>query len=223
MAQALLALKDLSQAKTRLAGLLGSSERRALALAMAEDVIAVLAAHRDITQITLVSDDPSAELLALQYGAQCWSESALACRGLNPLMQRASERLLASADDILLVLHADLPLLSIADVSAALERQRESGGLLVGCDRQGAGTNLLAFDRTSIPRFCFGTDSCAGYIESARSAGVAVQMLQRSGIAADVDEAVDLDYVMAQLHAYPERKTAALLHRMELGARIALA
>ena len=40
MAQALLPLKDLVQAKTRLGGLLRPSERRALAQAMAEDVLA---------------------------------------------------------------------------------------------------------------------------------------------------------------------------------------
>ena len=42
MAQALVPLKDLVQAKSRLSGLLRPSERRALAQAMAEDVLAVL-------------------------------------------------------------------------------------------------------------------------------------------------------------------------------------
>jgi 2-phospho-L-lactate guanylyltransferase len=220
MAQALLALKDLSQAKTRLAGLLGAAERQALAQAMAEDVIAVLAAHPDITQITLISDDPAAELLARRYGAQCWSESALACRGLNALLQRASERLLDSVDDVLVVLHADLPLLTALDISAALDCRRESGGLVIAGDRQGTGTNLLVFDRANLPQYCFGTDSYAEYIQTARSAGVPVKMLQRSGIAADVDEPADLDYVMAQLHAYPGRRTAALLYRTVLGAQV---
>lgn len=220
MAQALLALKDLAQAKTRLAELLGPAERQSLAQAMAEDVIAALAGHSNITQITLISNDPAAEQLARRHGAQCWPESALGCLGLNPLLQRASERLLLADDDVLLVLHADLPLLDAADISAALDGQRAAGGLLIACDRQGTGTNLLAFNRASMPRFCFGTDSCAGYIESARSAGVAAQMLQRSGIAADVDTPADLDYVMAHLHTVPGRRTAALLHRTALGAQV---
>jgi len=223
MAQALLPLKDLVQAKTRLAGLLAPSERRALAQAMAEDVLTVLANHADVMQITLVSDDPGAMMLARHYGAQCWSESALACRGLNPLMQCASERLLAGEHDGLLVLHCDLPLLTVADITAALAQQRASGGLVVGCDQQGSGTNLLAFDRASLPQFCFGTDSCAGHIESARSAGVPAQLLQRLGIGVDVDEPADLQYVMAQLHRHQQGKTAALLHNTELGARLSLA
>jgi len=220
MAQALLALKDLALAKTRLAGLLGSSERQSLAQAMAEDVIALLAAHPDITRITLVSNDAFAAVLAGRYGAQCWPESKLGCHGLNPLMQRATEELLVTDGDVLLVLHADLPLLSAEDISAAVALQRETGGLVIACDRQGTGTNLLAFDEASIPQFCFGTDSCAEYSERARAAGVPWQLLQRSGLAADVDTPDDLDYVMAHLHAYPDRKTAALLYRTALGAQV---
>lgn len=224
MAQALLPLKDLVQAKTRLSGLLRPSERRALAQAMAEDVLAVLAQHEEIAQITLVSDDPSAELLARKYGTDCWSESSLACRGLNPLIQSASERLLASGEQQpLLVLHCDLPLLSADDISAVLASQRALDGLVVGCDRHGSGTNLLAFGASTVPHFCFGVNSCTGHVASAQGAGFPAQILQRSGIAVDVDEPTDLKCVMDRLHLRPSSKTAALLHNTELGGRIKLA
>jgi 2-phospho-L-lactate guanylyltransferase len=224
VAQALLPLKDLVEAKSRLAGLLRPSERRALAQAMAEDVLAVLSAHPGIKQITLVSDDPGAELLALKYGADCWSEKSLGCRGLNPLIQCASERLLADEEEpVLVVLHGDLPLLTAQDVSAVLDSQRESGGLIIGCDRQGAGTNLLAFDAASRPDFCFGVDSCAAHVACASNAGVPVHILQRTGIGVDVDEAQDLKYVMEQLHLNSASNTAQLLNNTELGARVTLA
>lgn len=218
-----MALKDLVQAKTRLAGLLRPSERRALAQAMVEDVLAVLAAHVDIARITLVSDDPGAGMLAQKYGANCWSEQALACRGLNPLIQCASERLLADGDEPLLVLHGDLPLLSAQDISAVLASQCESGGLIIGCDRQGRGTNLLAFNAASVPRFCFGVDSCEQHRAGAAAAGIPVQILRRSGIAVDVDEAADLQSVMDHLHLNPTGHTTRLLYNTELGARLILA
>ena len=75
VAQVLIPLKDLVRAKTRLAGLLAPSERRALAQAMVEDVLALLAAHPDIESINLLSDDPSAHLLVAQYGARHLPES----------------------------------------------------------------------------------------------------------------------------------------------------
>jgi 2-phospho-L-lactate/phosphoenolpyruvate guanylyltransferase len=223
MAQALVPLKDLVQAKSRLSGLLCPSERRALAQAMAEDVLGVLSGHSGIAQITLVSDDPGASLLARKYSAQCWSEKSLGVRGLNPLVQTASERLLADGEEPLLVLHGDLPLLTREDISAVLASQRKLRGLIIGCDRQGRGTNLLAFNAASVPHFCFGVDSCAGHMASAHSSGVPVEILQRSGISVDVDEAPDLKCVMDWLHSNPAGNTAQLLYNTELGARVTLA
>jgi len=223
MAQALVPLKDLVQAKSRLAGLLRPLERHALAQAMVEDVLSVLARHTDIEQITLVSDDPGAGLLAQKYGAQCWSESSLGARGLNSLVQSASERLLAGGEEPLLVLHGDLPLLTEADISAVLTNQRKLQGLIIGCDRHGRGTNLLAFNAACVPHFCFGVDSCAGHKASAHSAGIPVQILQRLGISVDVDEAPDLKCLMERLHLNPAGDTAQLLYNTALGARVTLA
>ncbi len=223
MAQALVPLKDLVQAKSRLAGLLRPSERRALAQAMVEDVLSVLALHSDITRITLLSDDPGAGLLAQKYGAQCWSEQSLGTQGLNALIQRASEQLLAHSEESLIVLHGDLPLLTGDDISAVLVSQRTLQGLIVGCDRVGSGTNLLAFDTACLPRFCFGVDSCEGHKATAQSAGIPVQILQRLGVSVDVDDASDLQCVMAHLTLRPQGNTAQLLNNTALGARVTLA
>lgn len=223
MAQALVPFKDLSLAKSRLADVLTRTERRALAQAMVEDVLTVLSSHRHIARITLVSDDPGANMLAQKYGAECWTESALGCRGLNPLIRSASERLLGTGEEPLMVLHGDLPLLTGEDISVVVESQQALGGLIVGCDSKGIGTNLLAFNAASTPRFCFGLDSCAAHVASAKDAGMPVQVLQRSGIGLDVDEAPDLKYVMEQLPFNPASNTAQLLYNTELGSRAALA
>jgi len=223
MALALVPLKDLVQAKTRLAGLLRPSERRALAQAMVEDVLTVLAEHPEIERVTLVSDDPGANLLAANYGVDCWTEHSLGTRGLNAVIERASERLLAAGDEPLLVLHGDLPLLTAADISSALDCQRASNGLVVGCDRHGTGTNLLAFNRASVPQFCFGVDSCARHLASARSTGVPAQVLQKPGIGLDVDEPGDLALLMTSLDGEGSGHTRALLRAAGLGARVELA
>lgn len=224
MVQALVPLKDLVQAKSRLAGLLRPSERRALAQAMAEDVLTVLASHSKIDGITLLSDDPGAGLLAQKYGADCWSEPSLGGGGLNELIQSASERLLAAGKETLLVLHADLPLLTPEDISEVLRRQSELAGLVIGCDRHSRGTNLLAFDAVSMPnRFCFGVDSCSAHAAGACSAGIPVEILQRFGIGVDVDEAQDLKIIMKRLPVYARGHTAQLLHKTELGGRLTLA
>lgn len=223
MAQALVPLKDLVQAKSRLAGLLRPSERRALAQAMVEDVLAALSREPRIERVTLVSDDPGAALLAGKYGFDCWSEEGLGCRGLNAVVRRASEILLAAHDQPLLVLHGDLPLLEARDLAAVIDAQQQLGGLVIASDLHGTGTNLLAFDRGSMPRFCFGTNSCELHQEAARDAGIPVLVVQRRGIATDVDEPGDVAGMMAVLDERRGGETARLLCGTALGARIRLA
>ncbi len=223
MAQALVPLKDLVLAKSRLSSVLTGLERGLLAQAMVEDVLAVLSSHQDIAGITLVSDDPGANRLAEQHGADCWSERSLGCRGLNPLIQCASERLLALGEEPLIVLHGDLPLLSSEDISIVVETQQRLNGLIVGCDTKGEGTNLLAFNAVSRPHFCFGIESCSKHVASAKSSGIPVQIVKRSGIGLDVDEAPDLRRIMEQLHSNTASSTAHLLHNTELGKRVSLA
>lgn len=223
MAQVLVPLKDLVQAKTRLAGLLRPSERRALAQAMLEDVLQVLAGHPAIDRVTLVSDDPAAPLLAGQWGFVHWSEAGLGCRGLNAVIGRASARLLRGSMEPLLVLHADLPLLGAEDITAVLASARDSGGVVIGCDRHGSGTNLLAFSRHSVPRFCFGPDSCARHLAAARQAGVPAEVVRRTGVALDVDEPGDLAELLRLLPGTAGGRTADLLGAAPLATRIGAA
>lgn len=189
---ALIPLKDLVRAKTRLSGLLSSSERRALAQAMVEDVLACVSAHPAVEQLTLVSDDPAAPLLAAANGCSWLAESDLACHGLNPVLTAAVARLPASADDLLIVLHGDLPALSPGDIDAALALAGAGCDLVIGCDSVGTGTNLLLFPRSRVPQFAFGTDSCARHRAQAEAAGALCKVLQTYGIGLDIDEPGDL-------------------------------
>ena len=129
MAVALVPLKDLVTAKTRLAGILRPSERRALALAMVEDVLAVLAPHPDISRVVLLSNDPGAHLLAEKYAAEYWPESGFEGTGLNALLTAAAGRLLDQGCDALVILHGDLPLLQTEDITAVVRQHREVRGL----------------------------------------------------------------------------------------------
>jgi 2-phospho-L-lactate guanylyltransferase len=220
MAQALVPLKDLVKAKSRLGGLLHASERRALVQAMVEDVLYTLCAHPAIERVTLVSDDPGAHLLASRYGTFYWTERELGCSGLNPVIAAASERLLREGPEPLLVLHGDLPLLSARDIDAVLACEAQLQGLVIGTDRAGTGTNLLALGRNSVPKFAFGANSCALHQEAARQGGFPVQVLSLPGLALDVDDPGDLAELLAALEPQQKSRTAALLRDSELGERV---
>ena len=61
---AVLPLKDFVSAKQRLSGVLSATERRRLFHAMVEDVLSVLIQAPSIVGIVIVSDDPTAALMA---------------------------------------------------------------------------------------------------------------------------------------------------------------
>lgn len=222
MVQALVPLKDLVQAKTRLAGLLRPSERRALAQAMAEDVLSTLCLHPEVERVTLLSDDPGAAMLAQKYAAVFMSENSLGCTGLNRVVAAATQEILVDSAPELLVLHGDLPLLDADDITAVLAQRQRLGGLVIGCDRHRRGSNLLAFDRRSVPQFCFGTDSCQRHQQAASELGIDSSVILRPGIALDVDEALDMAQLMASLNRAGQH-SAALLYKTELGSRIEVA
>lgn len=220
MAQAIVPLKDLVAAKTRLSGFLRPTERRALAQAMVEDVLSVLTSNPQIARITLVSDDPGAEMLSRKYGIELLEEHQLGCRGLNPVLEKSCDLLPSEAGEPTIILHGDMPLLSVADLDQVLRMTAQSGGLVIGCDRFSKGTNLLAFEPGARPRFAFGTNSCDKHRYTASEAGIPVSIVRTMGIGFDVDEPGDLALLMAELTPASQGQTAKLLLQSELRQRI---
>lgn len=225
---AVLPLKQLAGAKTRLSGLLDSEQRRTLALAMARDVLAVLSAHPAITSITLVSDDADARELAAEAAVRLWSEADLLAERelppmtgplpvLNGVLTAACTRLRRETTDIaplLLVLHADLPLLTGADIDAALACTEARSGLVVGVDVTGTGTNLLLFPASRPPRFAFGSDSSSAHLAWARAQCLPCRGLQRPGIARDIDTPTDLLQLHHQAATLPAGQTRSWLQTL---------
>jgi len=191
MATAVLPIKDLVSAKTRLSGLLTPAERRDLAQAMAEDVLACLAAHPGIDRVFIVSDDPAAPHLAAVYGVDFIDEKTLDCHGLNAVIAATVTQLPPPADSLVMVLHGDLPALTEEDLTAALEAAK-SHGLVLGSDRAGTGTNMLLFPFNAVPAFRFGANSCTHHRAWADASGVLCKNLQTSGFGFDVDMPEDL-------------------------------
>ena len=192
MINALLPLKNLSAAKTRLASVFSPSDRRGLMRAMAEDVLGVISSHPGLDRVWLVSDDLGAEVLAERYLVHHVSERILGCCGLNTVLEAACERVVASPEDRILVLHADLPWLTRADIDVALAIHSETGGLLLAPDRGLKGTNLMVFQAENRPPFCFGENSNQRYQQWAQNENLACTNLQCKGTASDVDLPVDV-------------------------------
>src|SRR5262245_3477124 len=118
---AVVPVKDTSDAKRRLAGVLGSARRQELALAMCEDVLATLARVRELAGIIMVTADPVAAAIAPRYGARVLSAGAR--DGHTGAVAAAARELAAEG---MLALPGDIPLVEGDDVRQLIEVHRDT-------------------------------------------------------------------------------------------------
>ena len=224
MTWALLPLKDLVQAKTRLSGTLAPSERRALAQAMAEDVLSALSGCDGLEGILLISDDPGADLLARKYAVELLPEAELSVTGLNPVVEAGCDRLRARGIEAVMVVHSDLPLLTAEELDQLLRyRASRSLDLVISPDRRRDGTNIMLCKLSRLPRLSYGRGSCGLHMQAAESAGSSVELLPLTGAALDVDQPADLVDLVGMLgHPALGKHTAAFLGGEEVRSRLAL-
>ncbi len=196
MMQALLPLKDLVRAKTRLAGILAPFERRALAQAMVEDVLSVLSEHPALDGTLLLSDDSGADLLARKYGVDVLVESSLPVSGLNNVVSAGCKVLHDRGTENIMIVHSDLPQINHAALTTLFEAYEKSDRMpLISPDRRGEGTNILLTPSSALPDFRYGPNSChlhsAAFAEMGRPATLIA--LQATGLDVDFpDDLLDL-------------------------------
>jgi 2-phospho-L-lactate guanylyltransferase len=186
---AIVPVKRRAAAKRRLAPALAPGGRIALTRAMLASVLEALAGSTLVDEVVVVSgerDTIPARLRVLPDPGG----------GLNTALDSARARAAAEGADEILVLPADLPLVTPADVDAMIECGRRGGFALAG-DRAGTGTNALFLPARSAFRFRFGAHSRARHLAEAAAAGLAPALVESPGLAFDVDTPADLDCLRA--------------------------
>jgi 2-phospho-L-lactate guanylyltransferase len=112
--------------------------------------------------------------------------------GLNPAMHAALNHVSLKAAGRIIVLFADLPLLTLQDVQ--LLAAVPANTIAIAPDRHGTGTNALSLPLPAARgfTFCFGTDSFALHHNEANRLGLRVKKIHSQGLARDVDMPEDL-------------------------------
>lgn len=177
-------MKPLAGAKARLAGTLDPAERRALSLAMLADVVE---AARALDEVWVLLSDEDAALVAERAGARPVPDPAPGA-GLNASVDAAAARAASSGARGVLVLAADLPLANAEDVRAVADGE----GAAVAASRDGSGTNALWRSPPLVVRAAFGPDSRIAHERLAREAAAPFRIVDRPGLALDVDGPDDL-------------------------------
>jgi len=185
---ALIPLKSLALAKSRLAPFLTSSEREELVLDMLEHVLHTLHTCEQVERIGVVSADTDVLALAERWGAVPLLERQ---HGHNPALRAAALQLQSEGAGALLTISADLPLLAPRDIITMFELSRQSDVVLAP-SHEGTGTNaLLVRPPLAIP-YRFGSDSRARHLEAARERHLSSALYQSYSLAFDIDTIEDV-------------------------------
>lgn len=220
MVWAVLPLKDFVNAKQRLSGVLANHERRHLFHTMVEDVLTVLAGHPSLQQTVVVSDDPSAALLAEHYGVECWPESDFNASGLSAVVDAVAARLAAQGVESMLVVHGDLPLLTSAEITALvnLHQQAVAPAITIAPDTRDDGSNCLIASPPDVIRYQYGKGSFKKHCQAAQQLAATVNRLALAGASRDIDNPADLSALSA--HTNPAIHTLRYLHDSGIKERL---
>lgn len=218
---ALIPVKRFQFAKQRLSGVLLPYERSALVAAMLEDVLAVVSRHPAIDGVLVVSDEPAARALAHRYRVEHLPESPLGAARLNGVVRAAADVLARRSVEAVMVLHADLPLIDAAEISALVEAHSRAPGpaLTIAPDRHHDGSNCLVCPPAAPFQFRYGRGSFLRHLRQAAAQGAAISVLDLPGAGFDVDWPRDLRELLGRPDGRATR-TGAWLAEAGLAERL---
>lgn len=182
--------KDLGQAKQRLAGLLASEERRGLAGAMLEDVLAALAAVPALAGTLVVTRDAELAALARSLGARIVAD--LRYEGPTAAVTLAAARLAAEGAAGMIAVPADTPLATPEEISQILAAGRAPPSVVLVPALADMGSNAVALAPVDVIPLRFGPRSFFLHQEVALERGIEPRILRLAGLGLDVDRAEDL-------------------------------
>lgn len=174
--------------KRRLSRRLDAGQRASLTITMLINVLWALKVSRSVSSITVVCADRKMQALVEGCGASFLWEGTR--RGLNPALSFAMREV--HSDSPILIIHADLPLLTPNDIDNLVRRTGNRPLALVP-SKDGTGTNAILMRSPNMIRLAFGKSSFHKHQTIAKKKELAYQIIRIHGVAFDVDNEQDLD------------------------------
>ena len=192
-------VKALRESKSRLSHLLTVEERAALTERMLTRTLRILNESPLVQRTLVVSRDPAALKVGRPLGALTFSEGD--DKDLDGALERAAQLAAAQGARGILVLPADLPLLTAKDIAAFLQGIPGIGSglpfgvrarqLVICPDYDNDGTNALFITPPVGFKFSYGSGSFQRHIAEAERLGLRVDVVDVPGLRFDLDTEED--------------------------------
>jgi 2-phospho-L-lactate guanylyltransferase len=190
---AIVPVKPLRRGKSRLAGALSEDERTDLNRSLLQNTLKTLCELKEVEEILVISRDPHALTIARNYGARTVREDGQP--ELNTALKRATVVAQVYATGAVLILPADLPLVTSEDILALIERAGEPPAVVIAPDRHGTGTNALLISPSGLIEYDFGENSFQRHCQRAREAGARLEIVNLPSLGLDLDLPEDLELI----------------------------
>lgn len=189
---AIIPVKKLDEAKSRLSSLLSNNERREFCLKMLEDVLVTVKTTRCIRWTVVVSVDPTVLQVAKRFDVVTLMERQ---SGLNQAVSEAINWCVQNGAKSTLILPADVPLVTPRDLNRIFSLGKEAA-MVISPSRSEDGTNALLLTSPNILPTSYGKHSFQRYIKEASKRAISFRTIKLPGIALDIDTVEDLtDFV----------------------------
>lgn len=202
---AVVPIKELRYAKQRLAAVMSPSLRRRLALAMAHDTIAVLAAS-GLAGIAVATSDETVIDLAGRYSARVIVTDTQI--GETAAVNKALQVLAAEGHGATLFVPADVPSISVGEVGQLLALHNRFPDFIIVPAHDRFGSNAVLCAPPDVMPLKFGPDSFAQHLRAAEASGLHPRVAVLSGVGRDIDLPED---VVAFMKTPSPTRTYALL------------
>jgi len=185
----LVPVKNLANAKQRLAAILDQPTRTKLAQAMLLDVLETLSSSTNRPEVGIVTSDAFAIELATRFQFRVIFDNAN--RSETDAIEMATRICESKGADSTLVIPGDIPLITPAELEKIFGGAPAEGSVLVPA-ADGRGTNAALRRPAGLFPLRFGNDSFKPHLAAARATQKPCVVLSLPGIALDVDNPSDL-------------------------------
>ena len=194
---AIIPIKPLRKGKSRLSSVLSEEKREGLNQYLLTSTLQCLRKINEIDHILVVSYDQSALSLAKKYGARTVLENQNT--NINRALRKATFAAKALKSSKILVVPADLPLLTEDDLLSVIGESGDPPEIVIVPDRKMSGTNMLLINPIGAIKYDFGEWSFRKHIEQAERKKINIKICNRSNLSFDLDLPEDWEFLKTSM------------------------